>query len=507
MPILARPATFSYRASKFFKRNKITVSATAIVFLSIITGLIFTLWQANETRKERDRAEKRFNDVRKLSNSLLFEITPKIERLQGSIEAREILVKRALEYLDSLANESQPDAALSSELASAYEKIGDLQGNIAKPNLSDFTGAIESYEKASAIRRNLPQTTENQKLLAENFRDLANIRFVQNDIKGSLQNSEAALKIYETLLAENPESFALKTSLIETQLDYAQTYSNNNQYEIAVPLQRKALAEIEKLDQNNLETQKLSAKCLSYLGNALSWDNQQTEAETEMAKAVAIAENLSTKYPNDTNIQQTVWRVYVLASGIYEGINNDISLKFAEIALGIAKKAVESDSADTQAIQNLARSFSRFGIISILVNKVPEGFENLENAKKLLIELVEKEPKNQVYQNDLGSLYTRFGDAEKKRGNLQKSLNYFQKSADIYARIVLFDEKNTVAGRNWAQSLKNVAEIYLKLNDKTLAKQNFLKALELVKRLKEQNALGKWDEKAFDEMQPMLDKL
>jgi len=507
LPILARPATFLYRASKFFKRNKIAVSATIIVILSIITGLIFTLWQANETRKERDRAEKRFNDVRKLSNSLLFEITPRIERLQGSTEAREILVKRALEYLDSLANESQPDATLSSELASAYEKIGDLQGNIAKPNLSDFTGAIESYEKASAIRRKLPQTAENQTLLAVNFRDSANIRFVQNDIKGSLQNSEEALKIYQILLAENPESFALKTSLIETQLDYAQTYSNNNQYEIAVPLQRKALAQVEKLDQNNLETQKLSAKCLSYLGNALSWDNQQTEAETEMAKAVTIAENLSAKYPNDTSVRQTVWRVYSLSSSIYENINNDISLKFAEKALGIAKKAVESDSADMQAKQNLVRSFSRFGIISILVNQVPEGIENLENAEKLLVELVDKEPKNQGYQNDLGSLYTRFGDAEKKRGNLQNSLNYFQKSANIYTRTVFSDEKNTVARRNLAQSLKSVAEIYLKLDEKTLAKQNFLKATELVKQLKAQNALGKWDEKAFAEMQPMLDKL
>ncbi len=507
LPVLARPATFFYRVSKFFQRNKIAVSASAIVILSIITGLIFTLWQANETRKERDRAEKRFNDVRKLSNSLLFEIAPRIERLQGSTKAREILVLRALEYLDSLANESQTDAALQSELASAYEKIGDLQGNIAKPNLSDFAGAIKSYEKAGAIRRNLPKMPGNQTLLAENFRALANIRFVQNDIKGSLQNSEEALKIYETLLAENPSSFQLQTSFIETRLDYSQTYSNNNQYEIAIPLLRQALEEIEKLEQNNVLTQKLSAKCLSYLGNALSWDNQQTEAEIEMAKAVAISEKLSAEFPNDTNIRQTVWRVYSLASSIHESIKDDISLQFAEKALNIAKKAVESDSADTQAKQNLARSFSRFGIISILVNKVPEGFVNLEKAEKLLVELVEKEPKNQVYQDDLGSLYTRFGDAEKKRGNLQSSLKYYQKSADIFEQIALTDEKNTVAHRDWAQSLKSVAVVYLKLNEKAQAKENFLKATELVKRLKQQNALGNWDEKIFDEMQPILDKL
>ncbi len=507
LPVLARPATFFYRASKFFRRNKIVVSAAAIVVLSIITGLIFTLWQRNEARIERDRAEKRFNDVRKLSNSLLFEITPRIERLEGSTEAREILVLRALEYLDSLASETQTDPALQSELASAYEKIGDLQGNVAKPNLSNFAGAIESFEKAAAIRRNLPKTPENQTLLAENFRALANIRYVQNDIAGSLQSSEAALEIYETLLAEKPSSFELQASFIETRLDYSQTFSLNNQYEIAVPLQRKALAEIEKLDANNVETRKLSAKCLAYLGNALSWDNQQAEAEIEMTKAVAISEKLFAEFPNDTNIRQTAWRVYSLASGIYESIKNDISLQFAEKALSIAKKAAEADSADTQAKQNLARSFSRFGIISIHNDKVSEGVKNLEKAEKLYVELVAKVPKNQVYQKDLGSLYTRFGDAEKKRGNLQSSLGCYQKSADIFEKIALADEKNTVSRRDWAQSLKSVAETFLALNEKAQARENFLKATEIVRQLKEQNALGKWDEKVFAEMQPILDKL
>jgi len=75
LPILARPATLAYRASKFFRRNKIAVSATAFVILALISGLTIALWQANVARTERDRAEKRFNDVRKLSNSLLFEIT------------------------------------------------------------------------------------------------------------------------------------------------------------------------------------------------------------------------------------------------------------------------------------------------------------------------------------------------------------------------------------------------------------------------------------------------
>jgi hypothetical protein len=82
---------------------------------------------------ERDRAERRFNDVRQLSNALLTDIAPKIERLQGATEARQSLLAQSLKYLDSLAQEAEGDLALQAELAAAYEKIGDLQGNLANP--------------------------------------------------------------------------------------------------------------------------------------------------------------------------------------------------------------------------------------------------------------------------------------------------------------------------------------------------------------------------------------
>ena len=164
LPVIARKDTLTYRASKFVRRNKIGVAAATIVFLTLIGGIVATTWQANRATREsriaaqqRDRAERRFKDVRQLSNALLFDIAPKIERLEGSIEARQSLVRRALEYLDSLAQESGDDLQLQSELAAAYEKVGELQGAPRNANLSDYAGAIASYEKARDIRRRLLQ--------------------------------------------------------------------------------------------------------------------------------------------------------------------------------------------------------------------------------------------------------------------------------------------------------------------------------------------------------------
>ena len=56
-PISARPNTLSYRASRFYKRNKIAVSATGFVILALIAGLATALSQYGNARRENARAE------------------------------------------------------------------------------------------------------------------------------------------------------------------------------------------------------------------------------------------------------------------------------------------------------------------------------------------------------------------------------------------------------------------------------------------------------------------
>lgn len=506
-PISARANTFGYLANRFIKRNKIAVAAAFLIAISVLAGLGIALWQANVARNERDRAEKRFQDVRQLSNSLLFEIAPKIERLQGSTEARELLVKRALTYLDSLASETRDDIALQLELADAYQKIGDLQGNPRKPNLSDFSGAIESYTKSQTILESLPQTTETRTKLAANFRELANIRFAQSEIKGSIADSESSLAIYETLLAENPTSLELAKSQLATAIDYGHTFSINNQYPIAIPIYRNALASANSLDRSEAEVLRLLTLGNSYLSNALSWDNQQSEAEIENENAIALAEELRAKYPNDSNIQQTVLTAFTLASGTFEGIKNDVSLKFAESALAVARRSSEIDPADTQARQNLARALSRYGNILLLNKRTAEGFESLRAAEKIVNELIAREPRNRVYQDDLGTLFTRFGDAEENRNDLAAALANYKRSADIFGELAATDETNTVAQRDWAQAIKSVGVIQIKLGQTADARTSLTQAIAIVNRLKKQNALGKWDEKTFAEMETLLAKL
>jgi serine/threonine protein kinase len=56
IPIMARPAKISYRASKFYQRNKISVFAGMFIFFALVTGITVAIWQADVARKQANVA-------------------------------------------------------------------------------------------------------------------------------------------------------------------------------------------------------------------------------------------------------------------------------------------------------------------------------------------------------------------------------------------------------------------------------------------------------------------
>lgn len=57
LPVLARPATVSYRAGKFLRRNKIPVVAAALIFLSLLTGIAVAFRQVREAKAHARKSE------------------------------------------------------------------------------------------------------------------------------------------------------------------------------------------------------------------------------------------------------------------------------------------------------------------------------------------------------------------------------------------------------------------------------------------------------------------
>ena len=102
-PVLAASDSMAYRARKFVRRHRVAVFGAVAVVAAVAAGTGATVWQARVAREERGRAERQFNAVRTLAQSVLGELYDSVSGLRGSLPAREILLRRVTRYLDTLA--------------------------------------------------------------------------------------------------------------------------------------------------------------------------------------------------------------------------------------------------------------------------------------------------------------------------------------------------------------------------------------------------------------------
>ncbi len=238
-PVLARPDTFSYRTGKFVRRNAVIVSAATVAATVIITAGVVSASQARIARQERVRAdgervlaERRFNEVRALATSFLFEVDSQIAPLVGAVPAREALVRRALASLDGLSRDAQNDRSLLRDLASAYVRVGDTQGKPYSPNLGHTAEALQSYRKGVTILEHLAQTypedVRTRQDLARALQGASAVQARVGDVDGAILTQRRAVALCETIRRADSANVSFRAQLADNLLWLGRALSQKN---------------------------------------------------------------------------------------------------------------------------------------------------------------------------------------------------------------------------------------------------------------------------------------
>lgn len=512
-PVNARPSTLRYQAGRFVRRNRAVTIVAALLLLTLTAGVAATVWQARAATRERERAENRFNDVRKLSSSLLFEISPQIERLPGSTKARETIVRRALEYLDSLAAESADNEALQSELASAYEQVGDVQGKPGRSNLGDLKGATESYQKAQRIRLALaeryPDNADLQRLLASNYHSMGELLWWSSAIDDALTNYRLALGIYEGLAARAPNDAELTFRLIRTNMGIATALSFNSKREQSVVIYRQAIERLERLKADHsdmIELHRLLENAHIHLGYDLSWLDDMDEAAKEVDIAIGIGEPLLAANPNDAEVRRALWLTYFLSAGIFEDAAPDRSRRYLDRSIDIAKQAIATDPTDFQAKHDLAQSLSKLSVVAVTEKKFAEAIDLLKSSESLLAELSTAEPRHSGYKLNRANNLIRLGDAQAGSGDMQNALQSYEQARAFNQNLWENDPTDNMPIRNLAIIGQKTGQVYEKLREYKQAAEHLKKGLEMFAVLRDKGILEEYDRSVVTDTEQSLER-
>jgi serine/threonine protein kinase/tetratricopeptide (TPR) repeat protein len=449
LPVLARKDTIRYRTTKFVMRHRVGVAATLIVALSLVGGIVTSLWQAHIARTERAKAEQRFNDIRRLANSLIFDMDSAIADLPGATAARKMLVSNAVQYLDLLAKDSKGNADLERELATAYRKLFDVQGNQFRGNLGDTAGAMASLRKLVSLRENLaaanPQNHADQVALVDSYRMLAQMLVTNGDLKGGIQYGLKA----QGIIIEEAKTHPSDVETLDKLEDIYELMgdiqggnglsANLGDTPGALENHRKALEianRVLELKPGDPAARRSMAIYHLKIGDDLTKLGDRKQSLEEYAKALDIykaisAGVLSAVYSREMSLLYTRIGDTQLMDG-----NSAEALKSYRAAMDLAEDLAKVDPQNALAREDLAIGYAMLGKASADSGRVQEGLGLLRKAAGMIEQEIHPDFQNSDKQRVLGLLYIWHAQVLLNTpGSTESALSEYKKTVAIYERI------------------------------------------------------------------------
>lgn len=347
-----------YRLGKYVARNRLPVALASLAALVMVVGLVMVTTAWREAAIARDDAEQRFDDVRELSNFLLFDLYDELEDVPGTTKALNDIADRARLYLDALSRSEGADSGVRLEAALAYKRLSDVLGTPIGANLGRREEAGETLILAIAQLRSLheeaPQDEAITQGLAEALYSQAVFAYIALDDNELAHNSGGESATLYWQLAKTVDAQKYAPLAIDAEIEAAIPLAWIGRGDEAVASLEKTLAKLEKHVQQygrSTENLGLMARTLSNLS--------ETAGRVADTKDAGYREALGY---GDRAI--AAYRQYAAASDKPDGPRRSMAISLFKRAL-----LLYSMEDDSRALRDLDEAET---IISGLIRRDPE---------------------------------------------------------------------------------------------------------------------------------------
>jgi eukaryotic-like serine/threonine-protein kinase len=268
LPVRARPDTLAYRASRFVRRHRVAVMATAsTVLVAVAFGVTATV-QARALAAERDRARREATAAREVSNFMagVFETANPLGEVGGgrgdTIRAFDLLERGARRVEVELSEQPALQGRLLGVIGVAYNNLGwaDRAAPLLARAVEIARSEADSVELVAALHR------------------LGAVQGAQSDYPQAVITLRQAVEIEERL---GPES----GSLWAIQVDLAEAYFGNTERQAG----SEALARATELFTRMPYTESPEARAaLSRMAGLLGFGPDEEREDSVFARLAAV---------------------------------------------------------------------------------------------------------------------------------------------------------------------------------------------------------------------------
>lgn len=361
LPVSARSDTLRYRASRFVRRHRTGVAASAAVVLALVAGLGLAVWQGRQAAAERDRAEGALERAERTLDFLTTMISAGGPR-EGDPDTPigTVLDTAAARVGTALADKPEVARAVYTSLAGVYFELGRLEASEENARralaLFDVERGIDYARAAHALGRTLGFNDATEASIRHHEAALAAL----DGVSGAAAQRAAILNTYAHALtaaareadaeAAYREALTLYQEVDDPDVLYTLNglgvlYLYQGRYEEAVPLLRRAVDRMRHVRPGSYEL----GEALGNVAGAYAALGRIEEALDVRQEAVAILEEAVGEEHPSTVIQRTSYASDLLLDGRVEAAQRE-----AQRAVDVAVRAFGVEHSYTAFAQNVA---------------------------------------------------------------------------------------------------------------------------------------------------------
>ena len=443
LPIASRRHQPLYVAGKFVRRHLLAVAASAVALGLLAAALVLVVYEAKLARQAQARAETRFQDVRELARSFLFDFHDAIQDLPGSTPARLLVTQKATEYLDRLSRDAAQDVSLQLELSEAYRRVGTLQGNPYSPNLGDPSGAVASYRKALVLAERAaqekPGDTAAQRQVAQGYQALSDVLPLTGNPSEGLRLLRQALSQFQVLARERPNDSTASMDL---------------------------------------------AAALESLGDVLSHPDRTThpdpkEAAERYRQSLEIWKQLRAAEPVNVRARRAVPGLLMKVGDVASSSGENAAAK-ADYEEALAKLDGPASRLRTMLLGKLAMTLSEMG-------NHAGAAQHFQQAVKTAEDALQADPANGQAQFDVIVQCKNAADRAYEDDDQSTAIRYYGRAVELLDAMTKHDPDNVQARHRFAELLMLAGSAIAKSGQAAEAQRQAARGLALTKEMADQS--------------------
>jgi tetratricopeptide (TPR) repeat protein len=392
LPVQARPDTLLYRGGKFLGRHRTAAAAGALVAASLVAGIVTTAREARDARE-------RFDQLREFARTVLVDVHGQLADIPGAAKARQALVAYVDDYLKRVAAQhAGDDAALATEFATTYLRLGEMQG--ATPE------AIASFDKGRLL---LERKRQHGAFSPADWLVLARLR----------ARAGSAL------------------------LDLGRTPEGVENLRVAISL----AGGLGQTGGWNAEAQLVTAFADGCLARLYRMQYRLPEAEEQARRAIAISEELLRRGDRTKEVYEILSGArHVLAGVLRRQGHWQQSMETYQEALADAEQRAAADPGSAGLQRDLARSHQLLGDMLV---RVPDHDENVvrfhvRSAIAIAERLAAADPWDKTAQSELGEYLSSGAEALQNPGDRKEAVSYARRALPIFETLLRSEPDNGV---------------------------------------------------------------